>query len=248
MVILDNRLQKDDRPAFKRRYARALPAGNAQRAKLFRRVELMKTRLTLILILVGAFITGSLGPAASQSTTDKKLPEAHLFLHLFKHMASLEKRTESAQQTGQNIDFTRWYEQEAGLNHLQNEAFRSVASSCLAEVERLDDQAEEIIRQVRVQYPPGQAKQLPPVPAELLELQKKRDATILRYRDELMTQLGDETSVRFKKFVEDKIQPNIRVITPGHSQELTPPPGKATPTFIDPKTPINGSLPRTTTN
>jgi hypothetical protein len=208
----------------------------------------MKTRLTLILILAGTFIIGSLGPAASQSTTDKKLPEAHLFLHLFKHMASLEKRTESAQQTGQNIDFTRWYEQQAGLNHLQNEAFKSVSSACLAEVERLDDQAEEIIRQVRTQYPPGQTKQLPPVPAELLELQKKRDAAILKYRDELMAQLGGDASVRFRKFVEDKIQPNIRVLTPGQSQELTPPPGKEVPTFVDPKTPITAPLPRTTTN
>jgi hypothetical protein len=208
----------------------------------------MKMRLTLILILAGAFIAGSLGPAASQSTTDKKLPEAHLFLHLFKHMASLEKRTELARQTGNNMDFTRWYEQEAGLNHVQNEAFRSVASLCLDEVERLDGQAEEIIRQVRAQFPPGKTDRIPSVPPELMELQKKRDATVLKYRDELMTQLGDDASVRFKKFVEDKIQPNIKALTPGQSQELSPPPGKGTPAFVDPKTPITWTLPRTATN
>jgi hypothetical protein len=64
----------------------------------------------------------------------------------------------------------------------------------------------------------------------------------------LMTQLGEETSARFKKFVEDKIQPNIRVLTPGQSQELSPPPGKGAPAFVDPKTPITWTLPRTTTN
>jgi len=210
----------------------------------------MKTRLTLILILAGAFVIGTLAPAASQSTTDKKLPEAHIYLHLFKHMASLEKRTEMAKQTGKNIDFTQWYEREAGLTPSQNEALKTVASACLAEVERLNDQAEEIIRQVRAQYPPGQTNRAPSVPPELLELQKTRDTMVLRYRDELLAQLGDDASVRFKKFVEDKIQPNIKVITPGQSRELSPqqPSVKSAPAFIDPKTPITGPLPRKATN
>src|SRR5437899_1767195 len=91
-----------------------------------RRIKLMKTRLTLILIIAGAFVIGTLAPAASQSTTDKKLPEAHIYLHLFKHMVSLERRTEMAKQTGKNIDFTQWYEREAGLTPSQNEAFKAV--------------------------------------------------------------------------------------------------------------------------
>jgi hypothetical protein len=215
---------------------------------LLRRIELMKTRLTLILIFAGIFVVGTLAPATSQSITDKKLPEAHLFLHLFKHRDSLEKRTELVRQTGKDIDFTQWYEREAGLTPTQNEAFRSVASACLAEVEKLDGQAEEIIRQVRAQFPPGKTDRIPSVPPELLELQKKRDATVLRYRDELLAQLGDDASVRFKKFVEDKIQPNVKVLPPSQSQELSPPPGKAVPAYIDPKTPITGTLPRATTN
>jgi hypothetical protein len=208
----------------------------------------MKMRLTLILVFAGIFVVGSLTPATSQSAADKKLPEAHLFLHLFKHMASLEKRTELARQTGTDIDFTQWYERGAGLTPSQNEAFRSVASACIAEVERLDGQAEEIIRQVRAQFPPGKTDRIPSVPPELMELQKKRDATVLKYRDELLAQLGDDASVRFKKFVEDKIQPNIKVLTPGQSQELSPSPGKGAPAFVDPKTPITGTLPRTATN
>jgi hypothetical protein len=208
----------------------------------------MKTRLTLILLLAGIFVAGALVPATSQSTTDKKLPEAHLYLHLFKHMASLERRTELARQTGQNIDFTHWYEQEAKLTSVQNEAFKSVASACLAEVERLDDQAEEIIRQVHAQYPPGKTNRAPAIPAELLELQKNRDATILRYRDDLQAQLGDEAFGQFKKFVENKIQPNIKVLNPGQSQELLPPPNDAAPASIDLTKPITGPLPRTVTN
>lgn len=208
----------------------------------------MKTRLTLILVIAGIFVVGALESATSQSTTDQKLPEAHLYLHLFKHAASLEKRTEQAQQAGKNIDFTRWYEQQAGLSPLQNETFRSIASTCLDEVARVDDQAEEIIRRVRAQYPPGQTNQIPPIPAELLELQKKRDTTILRYRDELMIQLGDEASIGFKKFVEAKIEPNIQVLTPDRSQELSPPPSKEVPTFVDPKAPITAPLPRTVAN
>jgi hypothetical protein len=238
----------------------------------------MKTRLILILISAVAFGIGGLAfnhrvnttkkevadiklslkqqPAAvtptatttSQSTNGKTLPEAHLYLHLFKHMNSLEERTKLSQQTGKNIDFTHWYEREAGLTLLQNEAFKSVATSCLAEVEKLDDQAEEVIRQVRAQYPPGNNNRAPSVPTELLELQKKRDATILRYRDELQARFGDDAFARFKKFVEDKIQPNIKVLNPGQSQELSPPPGNAAPAFIDQKAPIAGPLPRTTRN
>jgi hypothetical protein len=208
----------------------------------------MKMRFTLIIILASTFVVGALVPATSQSTTDKKLPEAHLYLHLFKHMTSLERRTELARQTGQNIDFTHWYQQQAGLTTLQNEAFKSVAFACLAEVERLDDQADEIIRQVHAQYPPGKTNRAPAVPAELLELQKKRDATILRYRDDLQARLGDDAFVRFKKFVEAKIQPNIKVLTPGQSQELFPPPNNVAPASIDLKKPITGPLPRTTTN
>jgi hypothetical protein len=185
---------------------------------------------------------------ASQSPNSKTLPEAHLYLHLFKHMDSLEERTRLSQQTGKNIDFTHWYEREAGLTPLQNEAFKSVATACLAEVKKLDDQAEEVIRQVRAQYPPGNNNRAPSVPTELLELQKNRDATILRYRDELQARFGDDVFARFKKFVEDKIQPNIKVLSPGQSQELSPPPGDAAPSFIDPTTPITAPLPRTTRN
>jgi hypothetical protein len=186
--------------------------------------------------------------ATSQSSDGKQLPEPHLFLHLFKHRDSLEKRTELAQQRGMSADFTNWYEQQAGLSPSQNEAFRSVAAACLAEVEKLDDQAEEIIRQVRAQYPPGKTNRVPSVPPELLELQKKRDATVLRYRDDLKARLGDGAFAGFKKFVEDKIQPNIKVLTPVQSQELSLPPGKGSPAFVDPKTKITGTLPRTTTN
>jgi hypothetical protein len=149
-----------------------------------------------------------------------------------------------------NVDFTNWYERQAGLTPSQNEAFKSVATACLAEVEVVDDQAGEIIRQLRTQYPPGQTSRPPSVPPELLELQKKRDATILKYRDDLQARLGDDAFARFKKFVEDKIQPNIKVIIPGGSQELSPPQpsGKAAPAFIDSKTPITGPLPRKATN
>jgi hypothetical protein len=242
------------------------------------RIEFMKTRPILILAISVIFVVGALAfnhrittskkgeavnllplkqqslaatqatPTASQFANNRTLPVAHLYHHLFKHMESLEERTKLSQQTGKNLDYTLWYEREAGLTLLQNEAFKSVSSTCLAEVKKLDDQADEVIRQVRRQYPPGSTNRAPNVPPELLELQKKRDAMILSYRDELQARLGDETFARFKKFVEDKIQPNIKVLNPSQSKALVPLPGNSAPVFIDPKSPITGPLPRTTRN
>ena len=125
------------------------------------------------------------------------LPEHVRYYFLFRHL-SVIKETPAA---------TR-FQDKAGLNYGQLQALTSIAINNEREVKRLDEKAKIIIDAFHEQYPPGRLPSgvVPPaLPQEINVLQQQREATILRYREQIRRMLSEEEFARFDAFVNDEI-------------------------------------------
>lgn len=140
------------------------------------------------------------------------------FYVLFKFADFLEKEAKKAELVGEDTaEYRQFFIKEAQLTETQNEQFRQIVSDCLREVSETDSQAEKIIEREheklkKIDFAVLGTARLPEVP-ELNELQKKRDGTILRYRELLKNQFGDNVFARFQKeYINKKVTPNIKNI------------------------------------
>lgn len=102
------------------------------------------------------------------------------------------------------------YQSKAGLNDEQANLLEQIAKDCQHDVALQDAEANKIIDQFRNQM----AKRKPGVvlqtPLELEDLQRERNAIILRYRDSLKTALGEEAFARFDDAARKMITVEVR--------------------------------------
>lgn len=93
---------------------------------------------------------------------------------------------------------------EAALGEAHARALEAVAAATVAEVERQDAKAREVIDAFRSRYPGGvvpRGERLPPPPPELKAMQEERNAIILRGRERVRATLGEREFGRFNEFV-----------------------------------------------
>jgi hypothetical protein len=147
------------------------------------------------------------------------------FYVLFKFADFLEKEAKKAELVGEDTaEYRQFFIKEAQITETQNEQFRQIVSDCLREVAETDSQAEKIIEREheklkKIDFTALGNARLPEVP-ELNELQKRRDDTILRYRDLLKNQFGDDAFARFQKeYINKKVTPNITDISSAQPTE-----------------------------
>lgn len=118
------------------------------------------------------------------------------YFFLFRHLSNI-KDTAGA---------TR-FQAKAGLNPEQLQTLTSIAINNEREVKKLDEQAEAIITVFHKQYPPGKmppGMAPPALPLQIGVLQRQREETILRYRQQLQSILGEEDFARFDTFVNEE--------------------------------------------
>jgi hypothetical protein len=104
------------------------------------------------------------------------------------------------------------FQAKAGLNSGQLQALTSIAVNNERELKRLDEKAEAIIAAFHAQYPPGRLPSgvvPPPLPQEINVLQQQREATIMRFREQIRRMFGESEFARFDAFVNDEIGGNI---------------------------------------
>ena len=137
-----------------------------------------------------------------------EMPEHVRFNFLFEHLANIQDKP----------NILGNYQEKTGLTDGAFSALVQMAVAHEREASIIDQQAKIIIDNFHAQYPrnmpPGLAP--PPPPQELLDLQDQRDALSLRYRDLLKTQIGNDTYIRFKQFIDEEFRqkPPIRQVTP----------------------------------
>ena len=146
------------------------------------------------------------------------IPQQAVYFQLFRQVAVLEAK---AVEAPANADkYRAVYRNLAGLTEAQNAVLLKTAVDCTRQVDSLDARAKTIIAGFRAQFPNGQVppgKALPPPPPELLQLQKDRDTTILRFRDQLRTAFGEAVFARFDAFVQGSIGSKMTVSRPSTS-------------------------------
>lgn len=161
-------------------------------------------------------VSGGIHPTrqkqATSPTQRQTIPSQAVYFQLFRQVAALEAK---AVESPANADKYRvLYRNLAGLTEAQNAILLKTAVDCTRQVDTLDARAKTIIASFRAQFPNGQippGKTLPPPPPELLQLQKDRDSTILRFRDQLRTAFGEAAFTRFDTFVQGNIGSKMTV-------------------------------------
>jgi hypothetical protein len=140
-----------------------------------------------------------------QNTTPKarqraKLPEHVQYYFLFRHLSVIKETPAAAR-----------FQAKAGLNSGQLQALTSIAVNNERELKMLDERAKIIIDNFHAQYPPGRLPSgvVPPaLPQEINVLQQQREATIMRYREQIGRMFGESDFARFDAFVNDEIGGN----------------------------------------
>ncbi|HEX8567174.1 MAG TPA: hypothetical protein VF648_16140 [Pyrinomonadaceae bacterium] len=138
--------------------------------------------------------------AVSTAQQRAGLPEHVQYYFLFRHLSVIKETPVSA-----------GFQAKAGLNSGQLQALTSIAVNNERELKRLDEKAEAIIAAFHAQNPPGRLPSgvVPPsMPSQINVLQQQREATILRYREQLSRMFGEAEFARFDAFVKDEIGGN----------------------------------------
>ncbi|HUS09042.1 MAG TPA: hypothetical protein VMZ30_01160 [Pyrinomonadaceae bacterium] len=120
-------------------------------------------------------------PSAAAPSTD--VPEHIFYGQVFSLLSKLKNKDD--------------YRREARLTEAETSLLEQIAADCERETAAIDASAETVIKAFRQQLGTKLEKRPQPVPAELIKLQAKRDAVILRNRDQLRKVLGEGAFSRF---------------------------------------------------
>ena len=161
---------------------------------------------------------------ASYQEEVKPAPEHVIYSQLFHHVVATKQIADEEEKKGKDVKHLRsLFQEEADLSEYQARVLDNVASDCVKEANKLDAKAQAIIDKYRAKYLKGKipkGETLPPPPNELKEMQEERNKLILKFRDRLFIELGEEGTYKFKQFVEKKVATSVRS-TPS-SRNLAP--------------------------
>ncbi len=157
-------------------------------------------------------------PAFAPPPAPRVVPDVVAYRHLFHFVVAAQAKSAAVNARGASADLLAdSVMASAHLNAAQMQTLTAVAAECERQTAALDAQAKPIIDAYRASIPNGgpPPAELPPIPAELANLQKQRDATILAGRDALRSALGDAEFNRFQNFVATDFAQRISAISPG---------------------------------
>ncbi len=135
-----------------------------------------------------------------------------VYFILFNHLVGLQKKSQEMSLNGIILDSNRIYEERANLDASQSQFLFQIANDCIGAVKSVDAEAKKVIERSRAamtKSEPESRDTVPAVPEELTNLQKKKNDTILRFRDQWKDFLGVERFSEFDSFARQMIAPNV---------------------------------------
>jgi hypothetical protein len=143
------------------------------------------------------------------------VPDHVLYRILFHDVFLRKQQALKAENEGKAGLASAWrntYKRDALMSDDQATILEQIAEQCELEVAQQDARARIVIECDKARYPgrqvpPGETLQ-PPSP-ELFEMQKERNAIILRFRDHLHDAFGEAEFSRFQDFLRRKLAPQI---------------------------------------
>lgn len=167
-------------------------------------------------------------PIKPSAQSKQTIRQQDIYEQMFRHYAALQNKAQIAERDGQDgVALRTFYQRQGKLTGQQTSQLDAVASDCISELERLDARAKQVVDEARARVPGGQLKKgetPPPPPAELYDLQQKREAKVLQAKDQLNAKFGDAEFARFDEFVQRTIAANMKSSAPGDRHLLARPP------------------------
>ncbi|QUV83013.1 hypothetical protein J8C01_13895 [Chloracidobacterium sp. D] len=166
--------------------------------------------LVVVVLMLGVppgFSTNAQVERRSDRKASGFVHEPQLYRTLFHTIFLLNEQAEEAERAGRTEAaqaLRRAFKQEAGLEVEQGVVLDRLAAACEQAVRAVDARARAILAARRANYPDGKlrAGQQPlPPSAELLALQREREAVVLRYRDRLRATFGPRAWEEFEQRV-----------------------------------------------
>lgn len=128
------------------------------------------------------------------------IPEVVLWSVVLTFPERLESAAQASREKGEDDSlWTHYFVRQAELTASGNQILAEVASRYLGDIAPLDEQARSIVMNIRARNR-GHSTPTEP-PAELLELQRQKEVTVLRSRDEFRSAVGEEGYAKFSRFL-----------------------------------------------
>ena len=138
-------------------------------------------------------------PSVTVRPGSRSVPLNVLYRHFFAHMMQLDSKADQLDKAGEvGMSFRKYYQKRLGFTDGQFSKVREAAAGTEAQVEQIDSQARDLIMQFRKELAvaPSGGSALPAPPAELKELQIRRDNLVAPEVRQLKKLLGPEASSR----------------------------------------------------
>lgn len=146
-------------------------------------------------------------PAQDTQRQAGSVPDYIAYHRIFHHVALLNQMADTAKQKGQNrSNLRQLVPKRVRLTEAESASLERISLQCEIEVAAQDAAAKVIIDQFHTQYPSKVIyPNLPPKPPPELEtLWQERNNIILRARDRLRAELGENDFAKFDQFVKEQ--------------------------------------------
>lgn len=168
------------------------------------------------------------------------IPEEVKYFVLFQELKELNTTDATNQAQGNTTSFKNsYYTTRLTLQSSQATTVDSIITDCFTQIQPLDQRAKDVIAQYRSPYPNGGLKQpppgspesnapiasgkgfesLPPIPAELGQLQAQKNQIVLNAKERIRTALGTTDFAKFDAAVK---QNATRMLVPINSYPTVP--------------------------
>lgn len=184
----------------------------------------MKSKLGLCVLIIGLVASIALGGHQFATTWleplfgfQAEIPENVLYESIFRleKRNQVNKRKQVRDGTPED-DPKSLFKKRFDLTDEEDKALRQIAEEFNQNVQPIDARAREITDALRQQYQNGKAteqSELPPPPAELAELQERRNAIVLEHRDKLKASVGTEGFGSIDEKVKSEFAENFRNVS-----------------------------------
>lgn len=155
--------------------------------------------------------------ATADSQGNPQIPTFVLYDRMFRTIIRVRAIAETQRLKGERVTLMKTYfKDEAQLSDEENEILEQLATEFIEAVQPINDEAGELIGQIRETFPDGivpNGEQVPPPPKELENLQNKRNDLALEYRTRLEKSLGNKFA-DFDNFMHGGFASNFQSVTP----------------------------------
>jgi hypothetical protein len=178
-----------------------------------------KVRVSILFVVLCSLLNVSAsgqsqGP--NNSGNREAVPLPTLYRHFLAYQTHLDRAGAALDQRGEHGSELRdHFQRKLGFTDEEFAPVRTTALRLEAELADHDSKLKAAIDAARAQHPKTlrSPSELPPVPPELLQMQKERDTLIQNELDQLNRALGPNRAAKLQSLIQNDFAPNVTVQT-----------------------------------